>query len=264
MGLQGSRAETDTDIAIETVNITKNFGAVKVLCGVSMKFRRGEITALVGDNGAGKTTFLKCLSGEYHPSGGQIKFSGKVIDLKSAQDAREQGLEMVYQDLALSPDISVVENMFLGREIMRGGLGGKLGMVDRERMHEETVDILSNLGINLKSYEIPTRGLSGGQRQAIAVTRAMKWAKHAVLLDEPTAALGARQRELVYKAIHEAANQNLAVLLVSHDLPQVLELADKIFILRQGIDVGHFKPADVKLRDVIDVMLGEDSSNVAR
>ena len=248
-------------IAVETSNITKSFGPVDVLKGVSMKFRRGEITALIGDNGAGKSTFLKCLSGEHKPTGGVIKFDGVPTELTSTLHAQEQGLEMVYQDLALSPDISVVENMFLGRETMKTGFGGKLGMVDRKRMRDDTIDILHDLGVNLKSYDVPTRSLSGGQRQAIAVTRAMKWAQRAVLLDEPTAALGSRQKELVYKAIREAANQNLAVVLVSHDLPQVMELADRINILRQGVDVGHFKPKDVTLRDVIDVMLGEGISN---
>lgn len=252
----------DKDVAVETSNITKNFGPISVLKGVSMKFRRGEITALIGDNGAGKSTFLKCLSGEHKPTGGIIKFDGVATELSSTQHAQEQGLEMVYQDLALSPDISVVENMFLGREIMKTGIGGMLGMVDRRQMRDETIEILRDLGVNLKSYDVPTRSLSGGQRQAIAVTRAMKWAQRAVLLDEPTAALGSRQKELVYKAIREAANRNLAVVLVSHDLPQVMELADRINILRQGVDVGHFKPKDVKLRDVIDVMLGEEKSNV--
>jgi len=245
------------DVAIETVNVTKSFGQLQVLHGVSMKFRRGEVTALIGDNGAGKSTFLKCLSGEYSPSGGTISFDGKPVTLRSAIDARELGLEMVYQDLALSPDIPVVENMFLGREIMKGGLAGKLGVIDKKSMHDETVEILCDLGINLKNYNAPTRGLSGGQRQAIAVARAMKWATGAVLLDEPTAALGARQRALVYKAIREAADRNLAVVLVSHDLPQVMELADRINVLRQGLNVGHFKPKDVSLRDIIDVMLGD-------
>lgn len=245
------------DVAIETVNVTKSFGQLQVLHGVSMKFRRGEVTALIGDNGAGKSTFLKCLSGECSPSGGTISFDGKPVTLRSAIDARELGLEMVYQDLALSPDIPVVENMFLGREIMKGGLAGKLGVIDKKSMHDETVEILRDLGINLKNYNAPTRGLSGGQRQAIAVARAMKWATGAVLLDEPTAALGARQRALVYKAIREAADRNLAVVLVSHDLPQVMELADRINVLRQGVNVGHFKPKDVSLRDIIDVMLGD-------
>ena len=245
------------DVAIETVNVTKSFGQLQVLHGVSMKFRRGEVTALIGDNGAGKSTFLKCLSGEYSPSGGTISFDGKPVTLRSAIDARELGLEMVYQDLALSPDIPVVENMFLGREIMKGGLAGKLGVIDKKSMHDETVEILRDLGSNLKNYNAPTRGLSGGQRQAIAVARAMKWATGAVLLDEPTAALGARQRALVYKAIREAADRNLAVVLVSHDLPQVMELADRINVLRQGVNVGHFKPKDVSLRDIIDVMLGD-------
>ena len=133
---------SNEDVAIETSNVTKCFGQLQVLHGVSMKFRRGEVTALIGDNGAGKSTFLKCLSGEHSPSGGTIKFDGRPVMLKSSMDARRLGLEMVYQDLALSPDIPVVENMFLGREIMAGGFAGKLGVVDKKEMRKETVEIL--------------------------------------------------------------------------------------------------------------------------
>lgn len=250
--------------AVEAIGITKSFGSLQALRGVSLILRRGEITAVVGDNGAGKSTFLKVLSGEHRPDQGALRFAGRPIELRSTHDAQAQGVETVYQDLALAPDLSVAENIFLGREMLRSGLGGILDMVDRRAMLAETRQVLGNLGIQLKSYGVPTRSLSGGQRQAIAVARAMKWAHHAILMDEPTAALGARQREMVYEAIRSAARRDLAVLLVSHDLPQMLELADVIVVLRHGKDVARLTPAEVSLRDVIDAMLGEGPAHAGR
>jgi ABC-type sugar transport system ATPase subunit len=247
--------------AVQAIDIAKSFGPLQALRGVSMSLRRGKITAIVGDNGAGKSTFLKTLSGENQPDRGELRFDGRPVELRSTQDAQQQGVETVYQDLALAPDLSVAENIFLGREPMQSGLAGRLRMVDRRAMLDETRNVLGALGIQLKSYATPTRSLSGGQRQAIAVARAMKWAQHAVLMDEPTAALGARQREMVYEAIRAAARRNLAVLLVSHDLPQVLELADLIVVLRHGADVAHLDPKEVTLRDVIDAMLGEGAAH---
>jgi ABC-type sugar transport system ATPase subunit len=243
--------------ALEARNITKSFGSLEALRGVSLAIRRGEITAIVGDNGAGKSTFLKVLSGEYMPDAGELYFGGAPIRLRSTHDAQAEGVESVYQDLALAPDLPVSENVFLGREQLKSGFLGRLGAVDRAAMRETTRGVLGELGIRLKSYSVPTRSLSGGQRQAVAVARAMKWARHAVLMDEPTAALGARQREMVYAAIRSAASRDLAVLLVSHDIPQVLELADAIVVLRHGRDVARFAPRDVTVRDVIDAMLGE-------
>lgn len=243
--------------ALEARGIRKSFGSLEALRGVSLAIRRGEITAIVGDNGAGKSTFLKVLSGEYMPDAGELHFDGQPMRLRSTQDAQAQGVETVYQDLALAPDLPVSENVFLGREPLKAGLLGRFGAVDRGAMRETTRGVLAELGIRLKSYSVPTRSLSGGQRQAVAVARAMKWARHAVLMDEPTAALGARQREMVYAAIRSAAKRNLAVLLVSHDLPQVLEIADAIVVLRHGRDVARLAPSAVTVRDVIDAMLGE-------
>jgi ABC-type sugar transport system ATPase subunit len=246
--------------AVEAVGITKSFGSLEVLRGVSLPLYRGEITAVLGDNGAGKSTFMKVLSGEHRPDGGELRFDGVPIELASMQDAQRRGVETVYQDLALAPDLSVAENVYLGREIVMSGWLGRIGTVDRAAMLAETRAVLASLGINLKSYRAPTRSLSGGQRQAVAVARAVKWARHAMLMDEPTAALGARQREMVYKAIRSAAARNLAVLLISHDIPQVLELADTIIVLRHGRAVAELVPAEVTVRDVVDAMLGEGKS----
>ena len=243
--------------ALEARNVTKSFGSLQALRGVTLSIFRGEITAVVGDNGAGKSTFLKILSGEQTADTGDLFFAGRPTTLRSTHDAQAQGVETVYQDLALAPDLPVSENVFLGREIMHAGLLGKFGAVDRVAMRDATRNVLAELGIHLKSMLAPTRSLSGGERQAVAVARAMKWARHAVLMDEPTAALGARQREMVYRVIRSAAQRNLAVLLISHDIPQVLELADAIIVLRHGKDVARMSPHDVTVRDVIDAMLGE-------
>jgi ABC-type sugar transport system ATPase subunit len=243
--------------AVEAIGITKSFGSLDVLRGVSLSLYRGEITAVLGDNGAGKSTFMKVLSGEHRPDGGELRFDGEPVEIRSIQDAQRLGVETVYQDLALVPDLSVAENIYLGREIVQAGWRGWGGTVDRRAMLAETRQVLNNLGITLPSYRAPTRSLSGGQRQAVAVARAMKWARHAVLMDEPTAALGARQREMVYEAIRSAARRDLAVLLISHDIPQVLQLAHSIAVLRLGRVVAQFDPAQVGVRDVIDAMLGE-------
>lgn len=243
--------------ALEAIGITKSFGSLQALSGVSITLNRGEVTAIVGDNGAGKSTFLKVLAGENRPDTGELRLSGVPVYLQSTHDAQEAGIETVYQDLALAPDLTVSENVFLGREIRRGGLFGKVGVVDRPVMIDATNKILWELGIRLKSDAAATRSLSGGQRQAVAVARAMKWSRNAVLMDEPTAALGARQREMVYGAIKSAAARNLAVLLVSHDLPQVVELADVIVVLRHGQNVARFARGTASVRDVIDTMLGE-------
>lgn len=242
--------------ALQAIGITKNFGSLEVLRGVSMELYRGEITAVVGDNGAGKSTFMKVLSGEHMPTGGQLCVDGKEVQLRSTQDAQSFGIETVYQDLALAPDLSVAENVYLGRELKAPGWRGHLGMLDRQQMLEESTRILTELGAKLKSYRATTQSLSGGQRQGVAIARAIKWARHAILMDEPTAALGTRQRDMVYEAIRSAARRNLAVLLISHDLPQVLELADRIIVMRQGVAIANLVPAEVTVRDVVDVMLG--------
>lgn len=249
-------AQVEVVPAIEAAGITKTFGQLEVLRGVSASIYRGEITAVVGDNGAGKSTFMKMLSGEYTPDGGQLKVDGVPTQFRSTLDAQKLGIETVYQDLALAPHLSVSANIFLGRELKKPGLGGVFGMVDRRRMLDASIETLTALGVRIKSYRAATNSLSGGQRQGVAIARAMRWARHAILLDEPTAALGARQREMVYKAIRTAAQNNLAVLLISHDLPQVLELAHRIIVMRQGAVVTDLDPEGLTVREMVDVMLG--------
>ncbi|QEW17961.1 Ribose import ATP-binding protein RbsA [Marinibacterium anthonyi] len=246
--------------AIEAVDIHKSFGSLHVLRGVSMALMRGEVTAVVGDNGAGKSTFMKVISGENIPEAGTLRIDGQPVAFRSTQDAQRHGIETVYQDLALGPDLSIPANIFLGREPLRPGFAGKLRVIDRRRMLEESQEVLVELGVRIKSWRATTQSLSGGQRQGVAIARALKWARHAILLDEPTAALGARQRDMVYQAIRGTAARNLAVLLISHDLPQVLELADRIIVMRQGVAVANVTPAQVSVRDIVDIMLGAQAA----
>jgi simple sugar transport system ATP-binding protein len=242
--------------AIECHEVEKHFGQLQALRGASLKIYSGEILALLGDNGAGKSTLVKCIAGAQKPDGGTIAFRGEVVEMDSTRDAQDRGIQTIYQDLALSPDLRVLENMYLGREVLKPGLLGLLGVLDREAMQRETETSLRQLGIRVKSPRSPVRDLSGGQRQAVAVARAMRWADNTILMDEPTAALGARQREIVYRTARAAADRGLAVVMISHDIPQMLTLADRIAVMRQGVVVAQQPTAELDQRRVMDLMLG--------
>jgi simple sugar transport system ATP-binding protein len=196
------------------------------------------------------------IAGAHKPDAGEVLFAGHRVELDSTAHAQELGIQTIYQDLALSPDLRVLENMFLGREIIRDGLLGHFGMLDRHAMQRETEEALSRLGIRVKSSRSPVADLSGGQRQAVAVARAMRWATNAILMDEPTAALGARQRQLVYDTARAAADGGLAVVMISHDIPQMLTLADRIAVMRHGVVIAQEAASQLDQRRVMDLMLG--------
>ena len=242
--------------AIEARGITKSFGQLKALRGATLEAFPGEILALLGDNGAGKSTLVKCISGAHRPDDGEVRFAGEPVELESTRDAQQRGVQTIYQDLALAPDLRVLDNMFLGREVLRPGLLGRLGVLDREAMQRETDEALAALGIRMKSARSPVADLSGGQRQAVAVARAVRWAGKAILMDEPTAALGARQRALVYDTARAAADRGLAVVMISHDIPQMVELADRIAVMRHGQVVAQEPSSALDQRRVMDLMLG--------
>jgi simple sugar transport system ATP-binding protein len=216
------------------------------------------VLALVGDNGAGKSTLMKILSGALAADEGELAFWGEPVRVQSVGHAHELGVHTVYQDLALAPDLSVADNLFLGREYTRTGVRGRLGVLDRDQMRQETREALARLGINLRSMSEPVRNLSGGQRQALAVARAITWATTAVLMDEPTAALGPKQSAIVYETVAAAAARGLAVLVISHDIPRMLHVADRIAVMRHGMVVAERDAASVKLAHVIGLMLGEE------
>ncbi|MDA8251535.1 MAG: ATP-binding cassette domain-containing protein [Rhodospirillales bacterium] len=218
--------------------IRKHYGAVAALDGVDLEIHAGETVGLVGDNGAGKSTLVKILSGVIQPSAGEIFVDGKEVGLKSPRVAREQGIETIYQDLALALDLSVVANLFLGREQIRPGLLGRLGWLDNRRMMATARDKFQELNIRLPSIRSECGSLSGGQRQAVAVARAVMWRRRMVLMDEPTAALGVQQQQQVVDLIEQLHRQGVTVLVISHNLPQVCRICHRVVVLRHGRVVG--------------------------
>jgi ABC-type sugar transport system ATPase subunit len=248
-----SRAGT---VAIECRGVEKRFGQLQALRGANLTVRYGEIHALLGDNGAGKSTLVKCISGAYKPDGGEIHVAGQQVEIQSTHEAQALGIQTIYQDLALAPDLSVVDNVFLGREEVLPGWRGKLGILDRARMRRESEDAVRRAGVRMATVRAPVRDLSGGQRQAVAVMKALPWATTGILMDEPTAALGARQRQIVYDAARNAADSGLAVLMISHDIPQMLEIANRVAVMRQGVVVAERAASELDLQTVMTLMLG--------
>jgi ABC-type sugar transport system ATPase subunit len=231
--------------------VGKNFGAVRALRDIDLSVQAGEIVALLGDNGAGKSTLMNIICGSNTPDEGEIRVSGQPMS--GLADAKRLGVGVVYQDLALAPHLSLTENLFLGNELRRGP------WLDRKRMHTEARAAIEKLGITtLRDVRLPVGSLSGGQRQVLAVARAMKWASDLILLDEPTAALGPKQVGIVLDSIRVAASHGLGVILVSHDIPNVLKLADRIVILRHGTIIADLEPAGLSVSDVMTVMVGDE------
>jgi len=231
--------------------IAKHYGHVQALRGVNLDIFPGEIVGLVGDNGAGKSTLVGILSGALPMSDGFLEFRGKKVNLSSPSEARGLGIETVYQDLALAPDLPIWANLFLGREKYKPGLLGKLGFIDRKRMIAEAEEQLAKTKIRIGSTLARASALSGGQRQAIAVARAVSWGSRLVLMDEPTAALGVEQQHRVGELIHNVAATGLPVLLISHNLPQVKELCDRVLVMHRGTIVADLNPKEVGVGEII-------------
>ena len=247
---------TKGEVILEAKDIVKNYGYLQALKGASLKIYAGEITALLGDNGAGKSTMANIICGAIPKSSGHLYVKGKEIEVQSIQQAQEMGIQVVYQDLALAPDLSVPYNIFLGRELVKNTLFGRLFKVlDTKKMIEISKEHLAGLGIGLKSMNVPVKSLSGGERQALAVAKAVTWCTSALIMDEPTAALGARQQALVYQTMHAAANRNLGVLVISHDIPKMLEVSDRICIMRQGNVIANLISRETNLQTVLSLML---------
>ena len=243
-------------VAIAGQGIAKRFGHVQALSDATVVVRSGELVALFGDNGAGKSTFLKTLLGIVTPDNGKVVVGDADVKLASVRDGQSLGVEAVYQDLALAPELSVVDNMFLGHETLRDGLAGKFGILNRNHMTEKADASLRDLSIKLPSLKVPVRDLSGGQKQAVAVARAVMWGHTAVLMDEPTAALGARQSEIVCQLMRTVARRGLGVLVVSHDLPRMLKVADTVTILWRGRTATTAPAASLTVPEVVATMVG--------
>lgn len=244
------------EAVLELRDIRKSFGRIEALRGVDLTLRRGEVHAVMGDNGAGKSTLLKVAAGVVEPDGGEIRTGGAAVELSSPLHARRLGIETVYQDLALADHRSCVANVYIGREIRRSGVLGRFGVLDRRAMSVEVREAFERLAVPVSDVERPVRLLSGGQRQGVAIARAAIWAQTVVLLDEPTAALGVRQRDAVDGLIDNLRSRDFGVLLISHDVPQVLTLADRVTVLRLGENAGTRERDEVDATWIVNAMVG--------
>lgn len=242
---------------LEVRDLQKSYGAVKALRGVSFGVRPGEVLALIGDNGAGKTTVVKCLSGIITPDEGEILVEGEPVAFQSPSDAHRAGIETVYQDLALIDSLDVTGNLFLHREIMRSGWPARLfGWLDKNRMHREAKEILESLHISIPSVRMPIEKLSGGQRQAVAVGRAVAWGRKIVLMDEPSAALGVEQTRLVLELIDKLRTLGIVVVLISHNMQNVIEVCSRAVVLRHGSVVADLDLDGVEPTDLVGYITG--------
>ncbi|MEU4741257.1 ATP-binding cassette domain-containing protein [Actinosynnema sp. NPDC023658] len=241
---------------LDARELVKHYGNVEALRGASFTAHAGEVVALVGDNGAGKSTLVKCLSGVEQPDSGTILFDGSPVTLVSPVSARALGVETVYQDLAVAPDLDPAANLFLGRELRRSGLLGRLGVLDKREMRRRAVESFRDLGVSLPDVDVPIGALSGGQRQSVAVARSVVWASRLVFMDEPTAALGVVQRERVLDVIRRVRDQGMAVVLISHNMPEVLAVADRVEVLRLGRRVARFDAASTTVEELVGAMTG--------
>jgi fructose transport system ATP-binding protein len=237
--------------------LVKRYGQVTALDGADFELLPGEVLAVIGDNGAGKSTLIKALTGAIIPDAGEIYLDGVRVNFHSPIDARRHGIETVYQDLAVAAALDIASNLFLGREWRRKGpLGTVFRMLDKPAMRRRAAQQMSELKIGLRSLTQAVENLSGGQRQGVAVARAAAWAQHVVIMDEPTAALGVKESGQVLDLIRRVRDRGLPVVLISHNMPHVFEIADRIHIARLGRRVAVVKPADHSMAEVVAIMTG--------
>ncbi|MEV4600521.1 ATP-binding cassette domain-containing protein [Amycolatopsis sp. NPDC049253] len=237
--------------------LVKRYGRVTAINGADFDLYPGEVLAVVGDNGAGKSSLIKALSGALIPDEGEIRVDGRVVHFKSPLDARHHGIETVYQDLAVAPALDIASNMFLGREKrLRGPFGGLARKLDTGEMRKEAQRILDELGINIKSINQLVETLSGGQRQGVAVARAAAFGTKAVIMDEPTAALGVAESAKVLELIGRIRDRGLPVVLISHNMPHVFDIADRIHVHRLGKRVAVVSPKTHTMNQVVGLLTG--------
>ena len=242
---------------MEARGLVKRYGHVTALDGADFELLPGEILAVIGDNGAGKSTLIKALSGALVPDQGEMFLDGNPVRFRTPTDARRQGIETVYQDLAVAPALSITENLFLGREIHKPGLlASLLRLLDKKKMNAEAVAHMRDLKIGIASMKQAVETLSGGQRQGVAVARGAAFARHVVIMDEPTAALGVKESNTVLALIRRVRERGLPVILVSHNMPHVFEVADRIHIQRLGRRAALVKTRDIKMPDAVAIMTG--------
>jgi simple sugar transport system ATP-binding protein len=249
-------AITDGEPALRATGLVKSFGHVAALQGADFECYPGEVTALIGDNGAGKSTLVKILSGAMPHDGGEIVIGGERYRPDSPMGAHAAGVETVYQDLALAPDLGPTQNLFLGRELRKPGLLGRLGCLDERAMRAQARAKFQELGVTADPNARAVRALSGGQRQGVAVARAVAWAERIVFLDEPTAALGVVQTQNVLRLVRRVADSGLAVVLISHSMPDVLAVCDRVEVLRLGRRVARFRRDGASVDRLVSAMTG--------
>jgi fructose transport system ATP-binding protein len=248
---------TTHQIVMQARGLFKRYGQVTALDGADFELRAGEILAVIGDNGAGKSSLIKCLSGATVPDEGRIELDGQAIHFKTPIDARRAGIETVYQDLAVAAAMTIAENLFLGREIRRPGfMGNVLRMLDKKAMLAQSVERMNELKVGIRSMTQAVETLSGGQRQCVAVARAAAFAQHVVIMDEPTAALGVKEGNMVLELIRRVRDKGLPVVLISHNMPHVFEVADRIHVARLGKRAAVLNPKKISMSDTVAVMTG--------
>ena len=253
------------EVVLEGRGISKYYGSVVALESVDIEIHRGEVLAVVGDNGAGKSTLVKVLCGAVKADRGDLVHRGEVVHFDSPHDARERGIETVWQDLALAADVDVAGNVYLGREITRGKRGPRLlRVLNRKAMAEKAAQRLEALRVTTipTVAGMPTALLSGGQRQSVAVARAAAWATDVLFMDEPTAALGVKQSKAVLELARSVAQQNIGVVVITHALPHVMEIADRILVLRHGRKVANLERAEATPERIISLIVGFERGDV--
>jgi simple sugar transport system ATP-binding protein len=249
-------SQNDTKPILEARDIIKTYGHVSALQGASFTVYPGEVVSLIGDNGAGKSTLTKVISGVIRPDRGELLFDGKPVEINSPAAAQQLGIETVYQDLALAPDLDGAANVYMGRELLKPGLLGRLGVLDKRAMKVAAEKAFADLGVAVKDADAAVAYLSGGQRQGVAVARAASWASRVIIMDEPTAALGVVQTENVLNVIRRVRDKGVAVVLISHNMPDVLKVSDRIEVLRLGRRVATFSKGEATLTSLVGAMTG--------
>jgi simple sugar transport system ATP-binding protein len=242
------------DPLLRVENVSKHFGGVRALKEVSLTLYPGEVLALAGDNGAGKSTLIKIISGVHHADGGSLWYEGKEIKLENPHQARAYGIETIYQDLALADNLDVGANVFLGREPVRRIFG--LPFVDRRRMRVEAETTLRGLEIQINRLDVPIRSLSGGQRQSVAIGRAIHWKARVLIMDEPTAALGVPEQRKVMELIANLKESGVGIIFISHNLIDIFQASDRIMVLRRGSKVGERRTSETNSDEVVRLMVG--------
>ncbi len=238
--------------------LTKRFGGLTAVDKVSLDVYPGEVVGLVGDNGAGKSTLIKMVSGVYQPDEGEIYFGGQKMALNNPREARTIGIETIYQDLALAENLDVSSNIFLGREVKKPLVGSLIQTLDRRHMHDESAGVLKRLDIDIPSLVQQTRTLSGGQRQAVAIARAIYWNARLMIMDEPTAALGVSEQRKVLLLVRTLRDQGVPVLIISHNMQDIFAVADRIVVMRRGLKVGERKAAETTADEIVSLMVGAE------